>query len=230
MMILDILLKEVKGKLNSDQHELLTDAKTDSQRLRDFVFDLLQFSKLETGKIKFVFQDSDEAVFHKIISHALEPLKPMLTEKNINFSVDIAKPLKNFQADFQHLSIVFINIIENSIHHVKKNGEIFLSAKSTDHDLEVHISDNGEGIPEDKLQFIFDKFVQAKYFQKDPHGSIGLGLAIAKEIIEAHNGDIGVNSKVGKGQSLFFEFHSARSYKIHWRQFYVTKLYLCSAS
>ena len=201
-MILDILLKEVKGKLNSDQHELLTDAKTDSQRLRDFVFDLLQFSKLETGKIKFVFEDSDEAAFHKIISHALEPLKPMLTEKNINFSVDITKPFRNFQADFQHLSIVFINIIENSIHHVKNNGEISLSAKSTNHDLEIHISDNGEGIPEDKLQFIFDKFVQAKYFQKDPHGSIGLGLAIAKEIIEAHKGDIRVISKVGKGTSF----------------------------
>jgi PAS domain S-box-containing protein len=205
MMILDILLKEIKGKVNSEQRELLNDAKKDSQRLRDFVFDLLQFSKLESGKIKFDFKESDEVTFSKIVSHAIEPLKPFLTEKNIEFRLNISKPFRNFLADFQHLSIVFMNIFENSIHHLKNNGKISLTTANTDNNMQIEITDNGEGIPEDKLQLIFDKFVQAKYFQKDPHGSIGLGLAIAKEIIEAHNGDIRVKSKREKGTTFIIQ-------------------------
>jgi PAS domain S-box-containing protein len=205
MMILDILLKEIKGKVNSEQRELLNDAKNDSQRLRDFVFDLLQFSKLESGKIKFDFKESDEVTFSEIVSHAIEPLKPFLTEKNIEFRLEISKPFRNFLADFQHLSIVFMNVFENSIHHLKNNGKISLTTANTDNNIQIEITDNGEGIPEDKLQLIFDKFVQAKYFQKDPHGSIGLGLAIAKEIIEAHNGDIRVKSKREKGTTFIIQ-------------------------
>jgi len=205
MMILDILLKEIKGDLNPDQRELLNDAKKDSQRLRDFVFDLLQFSKLESGRIKFEFKESDEVMFNKIVSHAIAPLKPAITEKNIKFSVELSKPFRKFLVDFQHLSIVFMNIFENSIHHLKNNGKISLTTSNIDNKIQIEIADNGEGIPEEKLKFIFDKFVQAKYFQKDPHGSIGLGLTIAKEIIEAHNGDIRVKSKRESGTTFIIQ-------------------------
>jgi len=203
MMILDIILKEIKGKLNSEQRELLSDAKNDSQRLRDFVFDLLQFSKLETGKIKFEFKEINENLFKEIVTHAIEPLKPILVQKNIKFSSQIGKPFQNIMADFQHLSIVFMNLFENSVHHLANEGTISLRTIKFEKYLQIEVSDNGEGIPEDKLKFIFDKFVQAKYFQKDPYGSIGLGLAIAKEIIEAHDGEIRVKSKKGTGTTFF---------------------------
>jgi signal transduction histidine kinase len=202
MMLIDILLKEIKGKLNPEQQELLRDAKNDSERLRDFVFDLLQFSKLETGKIKFEFIKIDEAKFLDLIHHAMEPLKSILAEKQISFDQHIGKPFKIFIADFQHLSVVFTNLFENSIHHLSRNGEISLRTKVNKDHLKIEVSDNGEGIPEEKVKFIFDKFVQAKYFQKDPHGSIGLGLAIAKEIIEAHSGDISVKSSFGEGTTF----------------------------
>jgi NtrC-family two-component system sensor histidine kinase KinB len=205
MMIIDILLKEIKGKINPGQRELLIDAKNDSQRLRDFVFDLLQFSKLETGKIKFEFKKVTSSELHETVQHSIIPLKPMIEEKEVEFTVNISENLNPFQADFQHLSIVFTNIFENALHHLENKGKLSFSAQNAHGFVRFKISDNGQGIAEEKIPFIFDKFVQARYFQNDPHGSIGLGLAIAKEIIMAHGGDIWVKSVRNQGSTFNIE-------------------------
>jgi PAS domain S-box-containing protein len=205
MMIIDILLKEIKGKISPGQRELLYDAKNDSTRLRDFVFDLLQFSKLETGKIKFDFQRLSPVDVHKTVEHALIPLKPMLDEKKIDLMIKIDRQLMPFYADLQHLSIVFTNIFENAIHHLPKNGRISFNTQNSKKCIQLIIADNGQGIPKDKIPYIFDKFVQARYFQNDPHGGIGLGLAIAKEIVIAHGGDIWVKSAIDHGSAFIIE-------------------------
>jgi PAS domain S-box-containing protein len=203
LMIVDILLKEIKGKLNDEQRDLLQDAKFDSQRLKDFVFDLLNFSRLETGKTKFEFSKLTSADIDRMVDDVLIPLKPLLDEKQAVFSKNIGQSIKSFNADISHLSVVFSNIIENALVHINPKGSIQFSATKEDRQIQFCIRDDGAGIEEDKIPFIFDKFVQVKEFQNNEGGNIGLGLAIAKEIVTAHQGEIWVKSKIGQGTSFY---------------------------
>jgi len=203
LMIVDILLKEIKGKLNEEQRDLLQDAKFDSQRLKDFVYDLLNFSRLETGKTKFEFTAVTSENIDKIVEELLIPLKPLLDEKQAVFNKKIDKTITTFKADISHLSVVFSNIIENALVHINNGGTIDFSGTKKGQHILFSIKDNGNGIADEKIPFIFDKFVQVKEFQDNEGGSIGLGLAIAKEIVTAHQGEIWVTSKIGQGSTFF---------------------------
>ncbi len=203
LMIVDILLKEIKGKLNEEQRDLLQDAKFDSQRLKDFVYDLLNFSRLETGKTKFEFTAVTSENIDNIVEELLIPLKPLLDEKQAVFTKKIDKTITTFKADISHLSVVFSNIIENALVHINNGGTIDFNGTKKGQHILFSIKDNGSGIADEKIPFIFDKFVQVKDFQNNEGGSIGLGLAIAKEIVTAHQGEIWVTSKVGKGTTFF---------------------------
>jgi signal transduction histidine kinase len=203
LMIVDILLKEIKGELNDQQRDLLQDAKFDSQRLKDFVFDLLKFSRLETGKTKFEFTNLTSADIDKMVDNVLIPFKQLLDEKHAVFTKEIDQSISSFSADRSHLSVVFGNIIENALAHIGSCGTInFYAAKKRQH-IQFSIRDNGAGIAKEKIPFIFDKFVQIKEFQDNEGGSIGLGLAIAKEIVTAHQGEIWVTSKIGEGTTFY---------------------------
>lgn len=202
MMIVDILLKEVKGAVNQNQRELLQDAKFDTQRLKDFVVDLLQFSRLETGKIKFEMEPVSPDRLRSVIEDAVKSLIPVVNQKKIDISVSVAPGLKSFPADPKQLSMAMGNIIENAVDHVGPKGKIMITAETDAGQILIRITDDGEGIPEEKIQFIFDKFVQVKEFQNNRSGNIGLGLSITREIIKAHDGDIWVQSKVGKGSTF----------------------------
>ena len=204
-MIIDILLKQIKGSINDQQRDLLNDAKFDSQRLKDFVFDLLQFSRLETGKTEFEFTEITAEILEKIVDNVITPLKPMLDDKQAVLNRQISKSIKPFRADVFHLSLVFSNILENALSHISQKGSIHFSAEQIKQSVQFSIKDDGTGIAEDKIPFIFDKFVQAKAFQNSEAGNIGLGLAIAKEIIKAHQGEIWVKSKPGEGSTFFIK-------------------------
>jgi signal transduction histidine kinase len=205
LMIVDILLKEIKGNLNEEQRDLLQDAKFDSQRLKDFVFDLLNFSRLETGKTKFEFTTLTSEDIEKIVEDVLIPFKPLLDEKQAVFTKEIDTSITSFNADSSHLSVVFSNIIENALIHITTGGKITFSATKQKRHIQFSISDNGAGIDEEKIPFIFDKFVQVKEFQNNEGGNIGLGLAIAKEIVTAHQGEIWVKSKLGEGTTFYIK-------------------------
>jgi len=203
LMIIDILLKEIKGTINDQQRELLHDAKFDSQRLKDFVFDLLKFSRLETGKTEFDFAELTVEDIDKMVENVLTTLKPLFDEKKAVFIRKDTKVIKPFSADVSHLEAVFINLLENALTHIGPKGTIDFSVIQDEKYIRFSIEDDGAGIAEDKIPFIFDKFVQVEAFQNNEGGNIGLGLAIAKEIITAHHGEIWVKSKIGQG-SIFF--------------------------
>ncbi len=201
-MAIDILVREVPGKLNDEQKELLTGAKEDAVRLKNFVNDLLDISKLESGKIIFNFEDIRPA---KLIDYALQPLTLQIADKNIILKKDYNSTIGSLKADFIQLSRVFTNLIDNAIQHTRQNGMITISIKMKNKDVLFCIADSGEGIPKDALDLIFDKFIQVKNFQQAKQGNIGLGLAIAREIIRAHKGKIWVESKQGEGSRFYVQ-------------------------
>lgn len=202
IMIIDILLKEVKGKINEPQRDLLSDAKFDSDRLKDFILNLLQFSRLETGNTDFTFINIDMDSLEEMIEDVIKPLKPMIQQKKATFTKELRRPLSNFQADRQNFSLVLSNILDNALAYIDNGGQIDLVVVQIDNYIQFKIHDNGIGIPDEKIPFIFDKFVQANSFQNNESGSIGLGLAIAKEIVNAHKGQIWVSSRPGEGSTF----------------------------
>ena len=201
-MAIDILSREVPGKLNEEQKELLTGAKDDVIRLKNFVTDLLDISKLESGKISFDFKDVEP---RELIEYALKPLALQITEKNINLETDINSKVKPIKADFDQLSRVFTNLVDNAIQHTMENGTITITIKKKKSSALFCITDSGKGIPKEAVDLIFDKFIQVKNFQHAGQSNIGLGLAIAREIIRAHQGKIWVESTLGVGSRFYVE-------------------------
>ncbi len=200
-MVVDILLKGVRGELNDDQRDLLTDAKKDCQRLRGLVTDLLDLSKLESGKNRMNFRPIK---FDDLLDDALQPLRLPIREKQIELNIHADASLPEFEADVHHLSRVLTNLLENAVQHTPVSGKITVEARIAEDQFRICVADNGPGIPEDALDLIFDKFVQVKNFKDAAEGNIGLGLAISKEIIRAHGGEVWVESQVGQGSRFYF--------------------------
>ena len=134
-----------------------------------------------------------------MVDQILIPLKPLINEKKASFNKNISQTIKSFRADISHLSVVFSNIIENALVHINPKGIIHFSATKEKQQIQFCISDDGSGIAEDKIPFIFDKFVQVESTLSRQKGTgTGLGLAICKYIIEAHGGKIQCESKEGE--------------------------------
>jgi len=201
-MAIDILTREVPGKLNQEQKELLSGAKEDVTRLKNFVNDLLDISKLESGKISFNFEEIRPS---DLIEYAEKPLTLQIAEKKIKLKKEFNLNIKSFYADFTQLSRVFTNLLDNAVQHTKENRTITITLKKKNKDILFCIADSGEGIPKDALALIFDKFIQVKNFQQAGQGNIGLGLAIAREIIRAHKGKIWAESKPGAGSQFYVQ-------------------------
>jgi signal transduction histidine kinase len=121
-------------------------------------------------------------------------------EKNISIQVDIAPDLALY-ADRTALHDIFINLLSNAFKFTGDGGQISIVAGQKDRSILVEIRDTGMGIPEDKLQMIFDEFYQV---EGGKHGGTGLGLAIAKRLVEEHGGNIWVESQLGKGSTFYF--------------------------
>ncbi|MBI3577951.1 MAG: ATP-binding protein, partial [Ignavibacteriales bacterium] len=106
--------------------------------------------------------------------------------------------------DKQQLSWVITNLVSNAIRYTSPNGTVILKAQCADNGIKISVADTGRGIPADVQETIFDKFVQVKQSTDATPGSVGLGLAIAKEVVEAHGGKIWVESAMGEGSVFFF--------------------------
>jgi signal transduction histidine kinase len=200
-MTVDILAKEVIGRINDKQKELLDSAKEDARRLIKLVKDLLDLSRLESGRI----QNKKEWIDLKTLAgDAVRPLDLVLRERRIDLSVRIPDDTPGIWGDAQQLSWVMTNLVSNAARHTPEGGAITITAEKVEKAVQVSVSDTGKGIPEKDLATIFDKFVQIKQPAESTPGSVGLGLAIAKEAVEAHGGKIWVQSEIDKGSVFRF--------------------------
>ncbi len=200
-MGIDILSQEVVGSVNDRQKELLIAAKDDSERLRKLVKELLDLSKLESGKYEMKKELID---FKRLADDAVRPLLLPFKEKQIELTTGVSDNLPALYADQHQLIWVITNLLSNALRHTESGGKVQLKAKLENHELLVTVTDTGHGIPPEHHNMVFDKFVQVKSPTETTPGSVGLGLAIAREVVESHGGKIWVESQVGVGSSFFF--------------------------
>lgn len=193
-------------KLDSEQKDFLDEAKKSSEILMTIINDILDFSKIEAGKMEI-----ENIEFE--IRPAVEDMVILATSnahtKGIEMNVLICSDVpQKLEGDPGRLKQILNNLISNSVKFTQ-NGEIFIKVQqiSETHNttlLEFSVSDTGIGIPQDKLELIFETFQQADSSKTRRYGGTGLGLSIAKKIIEIMGGEITVESEEGKGTTFTF--------------------------
>jgi PAS domain S-box-containing protein len=192
-----LLLEGAAGELNDKQTEVLGACREDCERLDKLMRDLLDLSKIEAG------ESQPELISIKaraLLNDEAETLRPQVEAKGLSFVVDIPVELPRIMADRSQVERVIANLVVNAIRYTRQ-GEIKITAEQRGHYVAVSVSDTGEGIPSEYLSHIFDKFVQVPGAAT---GGAGLGLAISRLIVEAHGGQISVQSVLGHGSTFTF--------------------------
>ena len=205
-MSLNLLVETTEGKLSESELELLDTAVEDVERLRSLVNDLLDLSKIESGKLELNFVDVG---VNFLLDKAVSALNIQAEQKQVNL---VKQPLSEdikINADANKIIWVLTNLIANALRYSESGEEIKIGAASRNSWMEIYVADRGAGIPLEYQSKIFDKFVQVET-EKDVGGS-GLGLAICKEMVQAHGGRIWVDSTVGEGSTFTFTVPTSSS-------------------
>ncbi len=193
-----LLLEGAAGELTDKQQEVLAACREDCERLEKLMRDLLDLSKIEAGES----QPQLAPVRAKdLVIEAVERLRAQVEAKNITLKTNAPPDLPHVLADRAQIERVIINLVTNALRHTERDGEIEIGAEQRNGSIVVSVRDTGRGIPSEYLPHIFDKFVQVP---DAPSGGAGLGLAISKSIVEAHGGQIGVQSELGRGTTFTF--------------------------
>ncbi len=169
--------------------------------LSRLVNELQDLSLAEAGELKLVYQAED---ITKLVKQAVTPLQPQLTAKELSLSLDLPDNLPPVNIDLQQVNQVLHNLLENAVAYTHKGGTINVVAAKQGDWVEVSVSDTGEGIPAEDLPNIFERFYRVDKSRARVTGGSGLGLTIAKRLVEAHGGTIKVQSKLGKGSRFSF--------------------------
>jgi PAS domain S-box-containing protein len=192
-----LLLERAAGELTDKQVEVLSACREDCERLDKLMRDLLDLSRIEAGESKPTL----EALRTKdLINGATEELRLQVESKGLDFKVETPADLPAVNVDRSQVQRVLANLVVNAIRYTKQ-GEIKVSAEQRGNSVAVSVSDTGSGIPQEYLPHIFDKFVQVPGAAP---GGAGLGLALSRLIVEAHGGQISVQSDPSKGSTFTF--------------------------
>ncbi len=199
---LGLLRDKRLGELNEDQADLIGDIEQATERLFALTGEILQLSQIEAGKIKINLQPIE---VENLINYALQAIKVSAEQKLVTVKADTAPNLPIFFADIDKIKWVVINFLTNAIRYAPSKSEVKLSIYSDNKGVTFSVSDKGIGINEMYHLKIFEKYFQVPDNEgnTDKKGS-GLGLAICREFIEAHKGEIWVESEPQKGSIFFF--------------------------
>jgi len=197
------LLTGKAGAINQIQKECLEISDDAVDILNHLIEELLDLSKIERGEFKVSLAGVNMA---GVIDKAIASLQLIANNKGVTLENSLPKDLPLVWADGERILQVITNLLENAIKFNRENGKVYITAANPLNGKVVFcIADTGIGIPEDKLNRVFEKFYQVDSSGKRKYGGCGLGLAITKSIIEMHQGRIWIESQLGIGSKFFFE-------------------------
>lgn len=196
-----LLLDEIPGKINDDQREFLNLAMHDTSRLNRLLNDILNLSRMEAGKLQMYWEVSD---IKEVVDHALNSMRPMSLTKEIELLEEAAPGLGPIVLDKDKVEQILINLVSNAIKFSPNKGRITVKVDNDVDCYKISVIDSGIGMPPEELPRIFDKFRQIDSSSTRKVGGSGLGLSIVKGLVEAHKGQVWVESKAGKGTVFFF--------------------------
>ena len=197
MLLTDLMYNDLDKE---KKIEFLDRTNTQLSRMDWLIKSMLKLSKLEAKVIDF---KTDKVNINELIKRSISPLLVPIELRNISLNINGDKEA-SYTGDIEWSSEALSNIIKNCIEHTKEGGTLDITYEENPIYSEIIIKDNGEGIDKDDIQNIFKRFYKGKNSKSD---SVGIGLAMAKSIIESQNGDIYVKSEKNKGTEFHITFH-----------------------
>ncbi len=199
---LQTLLEEDIGDLNKKQKELIRETYKTNDKAIKLVTDLLNVAQIEEGKYLSDITLSD---IKEVVQSLIDDRRKEIKQKNLNFEFKKPKEqLPKVMIDTNKMKIAIGNILNNAIKYTLSGGRIIISLKGNGKEIEIQIIDTGLGIPQYEQEKVFTKFFRGVNIKKIDTEGTGLGLYIAKNIIEAHGGRIWFKSEEGKGTTFYF--------------------------
>ncbi|MBI3541445.1 MAG: HAMP domain-containing protein, partial [Deltaproteobacteria bacterium] len=171
-----------------------------AQQLRQLVEDILKLSEIESGRMELQMETFD---LSKMVDEIQERFEEALQTKRIEFQNKI-EPTVVITADPDALSQVLVNLIDNAIKYTHIRGNIVISSERWGGFIKISVADIGVGIPDTDLPHVFERFYRVDKARSRELGGTGLGLSIVKHLVQAHGGEVGVTSEVGKGSQFYF--------------------------
>lgn len=169
-----------------------------SGRMNRLIGDLMDVASIEAGALAVAAELTDPA---EVLAEAAGIFEANAKSRGIGFGVEIASPLPPTKLDAARILQVLGNLLENALKFTQAGGQVRLHAERVDSDLHVAVEDTGAGIPHDRLESVFERFVQAG---QDDRRGVGLGLYISKCIVIGHGGRIWAESELGHGSTVHF--------------------------
>ena len=210
-MALHLVTEEAVGPLTPKQGDLLFAAREDCERLQVIVDELLNLSRIESGTIELHRRRTDPAA---LIDMAIEPHRAASEQADVTIRAEALPGLPEVFVDSDRMQLVFSNLLTNAIRFAPRGSEIVVRARAeapraeigshrapTASRIRFEVADRGPGIPKDHQAGLFEKFFRVP---GSPEGGSGLGLFIAKGVVQAHGGEIGIDSEPGRGATFWF--------------------------
>jgi signal transduction histidine kinase len=199
---ISILLDNIKDNPKMDnktKKEFINEISKQTENIKYLSINLLKLSKFDAGVISFI---SEKIFVYNLFKDVIKNLEVLIETKNVTINLNICKNIY-FEGDFSWEKEAYINIIKNSIEAISENGIIDISSEMNSLFTKIIIVDNGKGIDEEDQKHIFERFYKGKNSSKD---SYGIGLNLAKNIIEKDNGYIMVDSIINKGTKFTIKY------------------------
>ena len=169
--------------------------------LNRLIDDLQDLALAEAGQLTL---NRQPVALEDIVERGVDSIRSQAEAKRLKLRIDLPEELPLVDVDPQRIVQVLRNLLENAVKHTPEGGEIAVAAARQDHWIEVRVSDTGEGISSENLSHIFERFYRADKSRARATGGAGLGLTIAKRIVEAHGGEIRVESEESQGTTFTF--------------------------
>lgn len=198
-LALHLLLENTVGELNAKQSDLLHTARDDAERMLRTLNNLLDLARLDAGNAEL---NREETTPDVIVAGILQEMIEVVSAAGLRLVPAIEPGLPAVSVDRPRISLVFANLITNASKHSPAHGEILLRvARTQSGDVQFSVLDEGPGVPEEYRTRVFDRFFRVPGQTKT---GAGLGLSIAREIVVAHGGRIGVKPRSGRGSEFYF--------------------------
>ncbi|HEY6343360.1 MAG TPA: ATP-binding protein [Bryobacteraceae bacterium] len=196
----ELLTEELEGILDDRQKRFFNHIQKDSQHLLELINDLLDLSKIESGKLELRREVFDSRA---AVEEVLASIRPLAQAKSQSIRAAIGD-LPALDADRMRFKQILFNLLSNAVKFTPDRGSITVEGSLLEDAVEFSVADTGVGIPKEEQDLVFDKFYQVGQTSKGVREGTGLGLAITQHLVAEHGGKISVVSQVGQGSRFSF--------------------------
>jgi signal transduction histidine kinase len=205
---LELMVSESLGEITEEQRHALTISQKSASNLEDLIEDLIMFSLASKGELSMRLGNVD---VRRLISLIVKSANSKADERGVSLVVNVSENIPFVQADSEKLAWVLSQLVDNAIKFTQSNGSVIVTAKEEGSNLvQIAVSDTGIGIPQQRMQEIFEPFHQLDGSSTRHYGGTGLGLSLVRQIVEAHGSLLDVKSVEGKGSVFKFPLLAVR--------------------